>query len=255
MVLGYHFGVRGAANGFMGVDIFFVVSGFLMQKLYRPEQGAVDFWTRRARRLLPAYFTTLAATLSVGAVILLPDAFAQLRDQTAVAAVFGSNIGFWWAESYFQPKQFAPLLHLWSLGVELQYYLIVPLLVRILARFPRLLALLIIPLFLFCLAVVTVSPKTAFFMLPPRLWEFLLGAIVASWRGDTSLLPGWVSPVALLALIPMLVWPVDGTLTSILHGHPAIPVALVCLLTAIALAGTVEDRWLDNWPGRIAIGL
>src|ERR1043165_1742642 len=95
MVLGFHLGVAGFGNGFVGVDVFFVVSGYLMFLLDRPEEAAVALSLRRARRLLPVYFATVAATLAPCFRLVRPDGFGQAAEQGAWAAGFASNIGFW----------------------------------------------------------------------------------------------------------------------------------------------------------------
>nr|WP_245198245.1 acyltransferase family protein [Sphingomonas kaistensis] len=255
LVLGYHLGFAGFGNGLLGVDAFFVISGYLMEKLYRPGDGAITFWRRRAARLLPAYFTILVVTLVTAFLVVLPDAFAQVAAQAVSAALFVPNIQFWSADNYFNPISFVPLLHLWSLGVEFQYYLLVPAIVLLVRRWPWLMGLMILGSLLACLAMVTISPKTSFFMVPLRLWEFGLGMLVASRRGDAPILPRWVFPVALAGLAALMALPIDGTATSIVRGHPALGAMLACALTGLALASGLRDTVLDNRLGRGAVRL
>lgn len=253
LVLGYHLGLPGFGNGFIGVDIFFVVSGFLMQKLCRPDESAIGFLHRRAARLLPAYFATVVSCLVASFFLVLPDAFRQVGDQAVVASLFASNFGFWSAESYFSPLAFAPLLHLWSLGVELQYYLLVPLLVMAGRRIPLLLWLLIVGSLGLCLIMVTTSPKTSFFMMPLRLWEFGLGMVVARWRTDKSLVPGWVALASLVGLCTLMLLPLDGDATNLVYGHPALGAVIACAFTAAILAGEIPASSMTGWPARAAI--
>ncbi len=105
----YHLKVPGFASGFLGVDLFFVISGFLMERLYDPSKGALAFYRRRARRLLPAYYVTILVTLIAAFFITIPPEFNQVGEQAVYAAFFGSNIGFWTHEGYFNKFDFSPL--------------------------------------------------------------------------------------------------------------------------------------------------
>lgn len=143
-VIGYHAGVPYLGGGFLGVEVFFVVSGYLITSLLLSElerRGSVSllqFWSRRARRLLPALFTVLAAALLL-ARAQAPEALAQTRDDALAAVLYVSN---WWQvvnrHSYFMDVDRPPLLlHLWSLAVEEQFYLVWPLLVALIGRSGR----------------------------------------------------------------------------------------------------------------------
>jgi len=125
IVLLYHFGVPGFKNGFLGVDIFFVISGYLMAALYTPNKK-IDFFKRRILRLFPAYFIVIIITLLLSIFILDPHEYRQAVVQGNYASLFVSNIGFWSNASYFSKEYFNIFLHLWSLGVEVQFYLIIP---------------------------------------------------------------------------------------------------------------------------------
>ena len=123
IVLLYHFGVPGFKNGFLGVDIFFVISGYLMATLYTPNNKKI-FFKRRILRLFPAYFIIIIITLLLSIFILDPNEYRQAFVQANYASLFMSNIGFWYDASYFSKDHFNIFLHLWSLGVEVQFYLI-----------------------------------------------------------------------------------------------------------------------------------
>ncbi|HEX7451118.1 MAG TPA: acyltransferase, partial [Polyangiaceae bacterium] len=143
-VVGFHAELPRLSGGFLGVEVFFVVSGFLITALLLLEwqsSGTISlpqFWLRRARRLLPAVFALLLIALTVS-LTLAPDSLAQTRSDAAAALIYFSN---WWQvlehHSYFMEVERRPLLlHLWSLAVEEQFYLIWPLIVVLLARSAR----------------------------------------------------------------------------------------------------------------------
>lgn len=127
LVVLYHLDLGWIKSGFLGVDIFFVISGFLMNLLYDHAHKKI-FFIRRIKRLLPAYFATLLLTVVVATFITTPVEYNQVVKQALFGLFFSSNFGFWLQNSYFSKAEFNPLLHLWSLGVEIQFYLCVPLL-------------------------------------------------------------------------------------------------------------------------------
>lgn len=191
LVVGCHCGISWCAGGFVGVDIFFVISGYLitglLEREYR-ENSRIDFrgfFARRVRRLLPACVLVLAATTLVGALILSPQEVAATARAALASALYASNIFFDQASSdYFAPAvQRNPLLHTWSLGVEEQFYLAWPALMLCAYRWERarpvLLAAATASSFL-CGALTTRSaPTFAFYELPARTWEFAAGGLLA----------------------------------------------------------------------------
>lgn len=130
----FHYGFGAFSGGFVGVDVFFVISGFLITSIIHREITAgrfsfIDFWARRARRIIPALSVVLAATLLVGWLLLTPNDYSQLGRAVRYQAIFISNILFMRQDGYFNPaSDFKPLLHTWSLSVEEQYYIVFPLL-------------------------------------------------------------------------------------------------------------------------------
>lgn len=251
LVLLFHLGIQGFNSGFLGVDIFFVISGYLMQTLHRKDHGFASFYTRRARRLLPAYFATVFATIIAAAFVTLPMDFAQTAQQTLFSVPFASNIGFWMQNSYFSKAQFNPLLHLWSLGVEIQFYLFFPIIAWLCRDRRWLLIAILLGSLALCFALVTISPKTAFFMMPARLWQFSLGMLAAGWTLKSPVAPK-VGLVALagMAIIPLI--PLDADASNILSGHPGFAALAVSFCTALALACRLPGGLVDGTAGRAA---
>ncbi len=175
-------------GGFVGVDIFFVISGYLitgiiLQGLQAQRFSLIGFYRRRIQRIIPAVLLVLVFCLVTGWWILLPYEYAMLGKQTGAAAVFAPNILFWSEAGYFDTdSRLKPLLHLWSLGVEEQFYLAWPLLLLLLTRAKDHLAYLIVALLLASFAasvLVTADPAAHFFLPHFRAWELLTGALLA----------------------------------------------------------------------------
>lgn len=186
----FHAGVPGFSGGFVGVDVFFVISGFLItgqihHELEEQSFRLSDFYERRARRILPALLATLSATWVAAAVLLFAPDFLTFSKSLAAAAVSGSNFFFWLQADYFAgPSELKPLLHTWSLAVEEQFYLLFPLFFIGLARVsPQRLALGVASAlgisFLLGLWATAIYPSAAFYLLPFRAWELLLGSLLA----------------------------------------------------------------------------
>lgn len=186
----YHAGL-GVPGGYVGVDIFFVISGFLITGLIIKDlkQGTfsmLGFWERRARRIMPALAVMVAACLLAGYFLLLPFGYIVLAQSAIAQSVFSSNIQFWRTTGYFNPAaEENPLLHTWSLSVEEQFYLFVPLIIAALFawRGKRLLmpAILIGIISSCALSVYWLQrePEGAFYLIPSRAWELGMGSLVA----------------------------------------------------------------------------
>jgi peptidoglycan/LPS O-acetylase OafA/YrhL len=255
----FHLQIPFFQNGFLGVDIFFVISGFLMAKLY--DRGTIlDFYKRRLDRLYPAYALTLLVTLVVGAVITIPVDFNQLFEQAIAGSLFVSNVYYWNQNSYFDKAAFNPLLNLWSLAVEVQFYLLVPFIFPFLRRNKWLFILIFFVSLASCFAIQTISPKTSFFQMPFRIWEFLIGAYVA-WWSNTKIAPTlklrsysffFVSALV-VSLFALKLKP--DAVGTIFYGHPALPAFIVTLLTGFVIKYGMDVTILDSFIGRLFVKL
>jgi peptidoglycan/LPS O-acetylase OafA/YrhL len=176
-------------GGFIGVDIFFVISGFLItsiivQELRNGKFSIRQFYVRRVRRIFPALITVVLATLAFGWYVLLKNEFAQLGKHILGAATFVSNFVLWNEAGYFDNDHTTkPLLHLWSLGVEEQFYLVWPLMLSLFFRrhagILLFLAITLAASFLFGLYATYNAPVAAYFSPVTRFWELASGGLVA----------------------------------------------------------------------------
>jgi peptidoglycan/LPS O-acetylase OafA/YrhL len=177
-------------GGFVGVDVFFVISGFLITGilLKDSEQGRFSitgFYRRRIRRLFPALLAVLIFALVAGALILSAPDYRELAATTAATVLFVSNFAFWKLSNYFGGlAEYKPLLHTWSLAVEEQFYVLFPIVLFLLWRFARrLMGAAILGMALVSLAlsvwISNTHPTIAFYLAPPRAFELLIGAFLA----------------------------------------------------------------------------
>ena len=188
-VLAFHIGLTEFKGGFVGVDVFFVISGYLISSIIFAEINAsrftiAGFYERRIRRIFPALFAMLSVSSIVAIIYLLPGELIDYAKSMLAATSSTSNIYFWQHSSYFDAPTSKPLLHTWSLAVEEQFYLSFPLILLVVRRlFPKQLRLAIIVLFLASFftscVVVQRNSNTAFYMPYTRAWELLLGTLLS----------------------------------------------------------------------------
>jgi peptidoglycan/LPS O-acetylase OafA/YrhL len=193
LVVGYHAQPWLVPGGFIGVDIFFVISGFLITRiiLNQAEAGtfsSAEFYARRVRRIFPALIVVLAATYLVGWFVLLPDGFSLLGKSIAAGVAFASNLFQLSQAGYFAPDAAEnPLLHLWSLGIEEQFYIFwPPVLLTIFASKRRLfwMAAIAVASFGVSLLIFFGYKEWSFYSPASRAWELLAGGIVANRHID-----------------------------------------------------------------------
>jgi len=192
-VILFHAGFPAFAGGFVGVDVFFVISGYLIASIIVEEMRSgrfsfIQFFERRARRIIPALYAVLIATIPLGWLFMLPDNFENFGQSVVATVAVSNNILLLKTSGYWDlANEFKPLLHTWSLGVEEQFYLFFPLiLLALVGRGARTTAWVLAGLALASLVgaqwFVATKPLVAFHLLPMRAWELLLGAIFAVTR-------------------------------------------------------------------------
>ena len=266
-VVAYHFGLS-FRGGFIGVDVFFVISGYLIGSLIY--QQALDrnfdylgFYARRARRILPALLAVLGSTYAVMLLLATPAALREYASTAMATLLSLSNIELWRSFNYFHPTaELNPLLMTWSLGVEEQFYLFAPLVVLALVKFGlrwRLLALggLIVGSLGLATWGVHHQPGAAFFLLPTRAWELAAGVLVGvleihgkgmrtrRWWGEANALAG-----LLLIIVPALTY---GRQTPF-PGLAAVPPVLGTVLLLNTTGSAVNQRLLAL-PAMRGVGL
>jgi peptidoglycan/LPS O-acetylase OafA/YrhL len=260
-VIFFHVGFSHFSGGFVGVDVFFVISGFLITRILIDELDAgrfsiVGFYERRARRILPALFVVAALCVPAAWKWLPPSEMKRFSDSLVSVAAFSSNILFWQQSGYFDTAaELKPLLHTWSLAVEEQYYIAFPAFLmiaysigkRVIA--PTLIALFILSL---CLAEVLVyqKPNAAFFLLPTRGWELLLGALCTLSQRNVNVV-GMSSANVLsaigLVMIGLAVFTFDRS-TPTPSLYTLLPTLGAALVLLYARSGTAIGSILSSRP-------
>jgi peptidoglycan/LPS O-acetylase OafA/YrhL len=250
IVVLYHLDIPAFRYGFLGVDVFFVLSGYLMARLYGDMKSldeARNYLSRRAFRLLPAYLVVTLACTAWAAFWVLPHEFRFLVEHSIWATFLLPNVGYWMDNSYFDHTVFKPLLNLWSLGVELQFYAVFVVLVFAARRFAPTYTVVLIASLLAFIALHGISPKTAFFHMPTRAWEFMAGVLCAQLHGRWAP-PTWTNNIGMACLIAALV----GMLIAMPMPEERlyVPVLVTAILgSAIVLLG-LPAWFMRTWLAR-----
>ena len=277
LVVAFHATVPGLAGGFVGVDVFFVISGFLITGLLAREAeltGEIDlpaFYARRARRLLPALLVVLLATIAAALWIYAPIDQPRIASDARAVALHYGNVLFARSAVNYHAASGNPFLHTWSLAVEEQFYLIWPVLFMLIARAydgkgsirkQMVIGVAVAGLISFLLSiwVTRIAQPWAFFGMPTRIWEFALGGLAALALGRTErpiAIPGvWLQLAGLIAIGL-------GTISfSAITPYPGMAALLPALGTVALLLGghdapdsvisrTLGARWLQ-WFGRMS---
>jgi peptidoglycan/LPS O-acetylase OafA/YrhL len=240
-------------GGFVGVDVFFVISGYLIASLVARElEGGefriAKFWERRVRRIFPAGFLVVLSTLLVGAVVCMPGAYVLLARSAFAQSLMAANIYFWRTGQLYNTSETTPLLHMWSLGVEEQFYLIFPLVLAWLWPRGKRVAFIVLSVVMLTSLGVSIGGSSilrmwSFYLLPSRAWEMLLGALLTirppflgnkSAQNRPRLLAGWAGIGAILVACTQY-----STATPYPGWHALVPCAGTALFLWSQEAGPV----------------
>jgi peptidoglycan/LPS O-acetylase OafA/YrhL len=243
-VILFHAGL-GVQGGYVGVDVFFVISGYLITGLILQdmEQGKFSlraFWERRIRRIMPPLVAMLLVTLAAGWLLLLAEDFKELGQSAVAQALLLSNVFLWRESGYFeQSADLKPLLHTWSLAVEEQFYLFFPLVLVALRKFfPSLLRPLLLLLLVTSLVIgiywCRTIPEAGFYLLPSRAWELLIGALLAMSPCTFSPSRRWLPELLGVAGLGMILYAVFAFSTR--TRFPGEAALLPCLGSALVIA-------------------
>ncbi|MFL6734617.1 MAG: acyltransferase family protein [Sphingomicrobium sp.] len=272
----FHCGLTALSGGFVGVDIFFVISGFLITTIIVRDMdeakfSILAFYRRRIVRIFPALFAMLILVVAAGAALLLPPEVRSLSDSGAATAAFVSNIFFWRDAGYFGGAAVTkPLLHTWSLGVEEQFYLFYPpmlLLVRRLWPGGLRPTLVLVAIVSFAVALFGAwrFPDAGFYLLPCRAWELAIGGLVALGafpnltsgraRSGASLLGLTLIIVGYLVIrdnfwfpAPWALLPCAGSALLIAYGRDAATARLLTMRVMRGLGAVSYSLYLWHWP-------
>ena len=275
----YHFGVAGFSGGFVGVDVFFVISGFLMysiisRDLTEQRFSYKGFFLARARRIFPALAVLCVVLLVLGWFFLMPKEYQQLGRHVRESLLFSSNVRYFNEAGYFDvASQNKWLLHTWSLSVEWQFYLLLPLLMALLYKLRASRALLGAALLTcgalslgYCLWLTPNNPSQAFYLLPTRAWEMLAGAMVAHWgtslKASTARLVEVFGLGAIASAVVLFdhktLWPSGFALLPVVGAM----FVLIAARTDSLLTGNAAAQWLGtrsysiylwHWPVVVAL--
>ena len=271
----YHFGVPGPDGGLVGVDIFFVISGFLIGGILWREQAATGrirlgrFYLRRIRRLFPAYFAMALASFVVAYVVLLPFEFREFGKALIASTTYLANIHFFRETGYFDIGIFNKvLLHNWSLAVEEQFYVFLPFLILALRFSQWGLKLALVLVFAVSLGasiwLTATHQPAAFYLFPFRAWELLAGVLLAIWsEGRKAPAQPWLSWLGMALMLGGIIWvrpgadfpgwqvivPVAGAVLSIAGGRaPSLVNRLLSTPIPVFFGRISYSLYLWHWP-------
>lgn len=276
LVVIYHAFPDWLPGGFIGVDIFFVLSGYLItgiivRQLHQGRFSLIEFYVRRIRRIFPSLVVVLTAILIVGWFLFTPAEMDSLGRQAAYGSIFLSNFSTWRESGYFDTSStLKPLLHLWSLGIEEQFYLIFPLLVlgawRLKAPLIPILVALGMASLAVCLFLTQIDPTAAFYAPWSRFWELIIGGLLALYinknlarrehRHSDLLATIGISTIAFCLCLPhqpfpgwVALLPTVGTALIIFAGERALLNRAILSIPMLVGLGLISfPLYLWHWP-------
>lgn len=210
-VVFYHAGLNYFSGGYIGVDVFFVISGFLItgiivRELREGKFTLLGFYERRIRRIFPAVFTLILFVIIASALLYSASDYSSISRSAIATTLFSSNMLFWRESGYFEaPSTLKPLLHTWSLAVEEQYYIFFPLLMLWIAKFYKskfrtVIFVLLLASFALNIYGTYQYASAAFYFMPLRAWELFIGSILALWEPRTAVKTGTRNFLSLVGL-------------------------------------------------------
>ena len=255
LVVLFHAGL-GFPGGFVGVDVFFVISGFLITGIIARDLDAgtfslVRFYDRRIRRILPPLVVMVVVTVLLGWLLFLPEDLKDLAKSAMSQVCLAANIYFWRTMGYFNgPADQKPLLHMWSLAIEEQFYLLFPVVLMLIWKFCRRAAIPLLALFTFlsfCLCVYGTgrSPSASFYLLPTRAWELSAGALLSLITARLLMSQRTATCCGVSGLLAILT---AGCVFSKSTPFPGWAALLPCGGAALVIAAGQTHR---SWPTRL----
>lgn len=252
LVVLFHLKLALFKSGFIGVDIFFVLSGYLMAAAFCGDipDTIAKFYERRARRVLPAALLIMLGVFIISPLLFLPFESEKNASPFLGMLLFIPNVIFWKENDYFADLAFSPMLHYWTLGIELQYYLVFPLIVYLFKRRQWAYVALALGSLALSIVLTKLSSQTAFFLLPTRIWEFFAGyfAFILYSRQTSSQQQGapWKLLLAILCLLGLVVFSVLDIPERQFPGYYAIPPVLLCFVFIVI---GLPDSYQKYIPG------
>ncbi|MBB3222335.1 acyltransferase family protein [Pseudoduganella umbonata] len=266
----FHAGIAGFAGGFVGVDVFFVISGYLITAILAKEIAAgqfstLRFYERRIRRLFPALIVMFAVCWAVAMFLLMPQDFRSFGRSMVASGLFSSNILFWAEGGYFDTSaELKPLLHTWSLSVEEQFYIVFPALLLVLLtkvrQWKAVLTVLLLASFAACVYYTPTDPDTAFYLPMFRVWELLAGSFVALSIGFFKIRNDALRSAAAMLGVALVLWATftfdaSTSFPGVNALFPCIGAALIIAYSQQTVVATVLGSKPLVWIGKLSYSL
>ena len=258
LVLGFHLQLPGFSAGYLGVDIFLVISGFLMFRITSADEDknfkqlTIAFYKKRIKRLAPAYLVTTIVSTLFFFLVCLPHERIRILEQNLANVLFISNITNWAENQYFSTSLLRPTLSFWSLALEMQFYFFFPCIFLLIKKFKYFGILIFASSLLVFFSLNVLSSSSAFYLLPSRIWEFMAGVLIAQFQ--SRLLLNFLKRKfvfdLLLSLIILLILCVPF-LEYLNYGFQNLVTVIITSLTVIASIEMHYVNFIKNFLGKI----